>query len=63
MATHSSLLAWEIPLSEEAGGLWYIGLQLSTCHNKGFKSQLPYLHTHVHNSVLHSRQKVDTSAY
>ena len=36
--------------------------QLSTCHNKGCKSQLPYLHTHVHSRVFHSSQKVDTSA-
>ena len=27
MATHSSILAWRIPWTEECGGLWYIGLQ------------------------------------
>ena len=27
MATHSSILAWEIPLTEEPGGLRSIGLQ------------------------------------
>ena len=27
MATHSSILAWEIPCTEEPGGLQYIGLQ------------------------------------
>ena len=27
MATHSSILAWRIPWTEERGGLWYIGLQ------------------------------------
>ena len=27
MATHSSILTWEIPLSEEPGGLQSIGLQ------------------------------------
>ena len=27
MATHSSILAWEIPWSEERGGLQSIGLQ------------------------------------
>ena len=27
MATHSSILAWEIPWTEEPGGLEYIGLQ------------------------------------
>ena len=27
MATHSSILAWEIPRTEEPGGLWSTGLQ------------------------------------
>ena len=27
MATHSSILAWEIPLAEEPGRLQYMGLQ------------------------------------
>ena len=27
MATHSSILAWEIPWTEEPGGLWSMGLQ------------------------------------
>ena len=27
MATHSSILAWEIPLTEELGGLRSTGLQ------------------------------------
>ena len=29
MATHSSILAWEISWSEEPGGLQYMGLQKS----------------------------------
>ena len=29
MATHSSILAWEIPLTEEPGGLQSMGLQTS----------------------------------
>ena len=29
MATHSSILAWEIPLTEEPGGLQSMGLQNS----------------------------------
>ena len=29
MATHSSTLVWEIPWTEEPGGLWYMGLQKS----------------------------------
>ena len=27
MATHSSILVWEIPWTEEPGGLWSIGSQ------------------------------------
>ena len=27
MATHSSLLAWRIPWTEEPGGLWFMGSQ------------------------------------
>ena len=27
MATHSNILAWEIPLTEEPGRLWSMGLQ------------------------------------
>ena len=27
MATHSNILAWSIPWTEEPGGLWFIGLQ------------------------------------
>ena len=27
MATHSSILAWEIPWTEEPGGLWSKGLK------------------------------------
>ena len=27
MATHSSMLAWEIPWMEETGGLQYMGFQ------------------------------------
>ena len=29
MATHSSILAWEIPWTEEPGGLWCSGSQKS----------------------------------
>ena len=29
MATHSSILAWEVPWTEEPGGLWSVGSQKS----------------------------------
>ena len=31
MATHSSILAWEIPWTEESGGLQSMGLQRVGC--------------------------------
>ena len=31
MATHSSILAWEIPWTEEPGGLQSMGSQSQTC--------------------------------
>ena len=27
VATHSSILAWRVPWTEESGGLWSIGIQ------------------------------------
>ena len=39
MATHSSMLAWRIPWTEEPGGLQSVGLQSWT--------QLSDLHTHT----------------
>ena len=39
MVTHSSILAWEIPLTEESGGLEFMGLQ-RVSHNLMTKQQL-----------------------
>ena len=39
MATHSSVLAWEIPWTEEPGGLRFIGLQ---------RVRYAEEHTHMH---------------
>ena len=36
MATHSSVLAWEIPWTEEPGGLQFIGLE-RVGHDLAFK--------------------------
>ena len=41
MATHSSILAWEIPWTKEPGGLQSMGLQRTT-------EQLIHTHTHTH---------------
>ena len=42
MATHSSILAWKIPWTEEPGGLQFIRLQRVQHH-------LPTEHTYMHN--------------
>ena len=40
MATHSRILAWEIPWTEEPRGLWYMESQKSrTQNNKATKQQ------------------------
>ena len=41
MATHSSILAWEIPWTEEPGRLWSRGLQ-KVRHNLTIKQQQPF---------------------
>ena len=45
MATHSSILAWRIPWTEETGGLQSIGLQSQT--------RLKWLSTHVRTLYMH----------
>ena len=40
MATHSSILAWEIPWTEETGGLQSMGLQ-RVGHNLATNTTLP----------------------
>ena len=42
MATHSSILAWRSPWTEEPGGLQSTGLQVSNTHT----------HTHTHASLF-----------
>ena len=46
MATHSSILAWRIPWTEEPGGLQSIGLQ-RVGHNLATKQQQNYFLQHV----------------
>jgi len=38
--THSNILAWKIPWTEEAGGLYSIGLQ-KVRHNKELDNNIP----------------------
>ena len=50
MATHSSILAWKIPWTEEAGGLQSMGSQSQT----GFST-----HTQAGSTVLHHALESD----
>ena len=43
MATHSSILAWEIPRTEEPGRLQSIGLQ-RVRHNLATKQEVLFMH-------------------
>ena len=45
MATHSSMLAWEISWTEEPGGLCSMGLQ-----RVRYDFVTEYIHTHTHTS-------------
>ena len=47
MATHSSILPWEIPWTEEPGGLWSMGLQKSGTQlgNNNQSKNIPYYMT------------------
>ena len=40
MGTHSNILAWKIPWTEEAGGLYSTGLQ-KVRHNKELDNNIP----------------------
>ena len=44
MATHSSILAWEIPKTEESGGLQSMGSQKSQTRLR----VCMLMHTHIH---------------
>ena len=46
MATHSSVLGWRIPWTEEPGGLWSMGLQKGWTRLNGLSMHAP-MHTHV----------------
>ena len=50
MSTHSSILAWRIPWTEDPGGLhpW-------VCKESDMTEQLSHTHTHTHTVVYHSQ--------
>ena len=46
MASHSSILAWEIPWTEESGGLWSTGSRKSQAqlsHETSFQKRVRYI--------------------
>ena len=49
MATHSSILAWEIPGAEEPGGLQSMGLQ--RVGHEWATNSFTHTHTHTHTHV------------
>ena len=54
MATHSSILAWEIPWTEELGGLQSMGLQESD------KTERLKHHHHHHHTLYFKIQETGT---
>ena len=46
MATHSSILAWEIPWTEEPGGLQSMGLQRAR-HDQAHTNTHTHIHIHI----------------
>ena len=52
MATHSSILAWRIPWTEEPGGLQYMGSQRVGC-------DWVHTHTHTHTQDFESGSEED----
>ena len=53
MATHSSILAWSIPWTEEPGGLKSMGSQ-----ELDMTEQLTHTHTHTHTHTLLRKLKL-----
>ena len=56
MATHSNILAWRIPWTEEPGGLQSIGLQRVE-HNWSDLTRITYLKCWKYRSLVSSPQK------
>ena len=52
MATHSSILAWEISCTEEPGGLQSTGLQSQTHTHTQTDHTHTHTHTHTHSFIL-----------
>ena len=68
MATCSSILAWEIPWTEELGGLQSMGSQKSWIQLHNLKNKIESIFGYLRNRTLieasmkpHSRQAVECS--
>ena len=66
MATHSSILAWRIPWTEEPDGLQSMGLQtirhnITTEHTHRHNSKGRGTHTHTHTHTHRSRSVMSNS--
>ena len=53
IAIHSSILAWEIPWTEEPGGLWSMELKRIR-HDLAIKQQYSHTHTHTRTHTTSS---------
>ena len=66
MATHSSILAWEIPWTEEPGGLQSMGSQrvgATTTQDRATKCQHARARTHTHTHThTHTRRVSHTTS-
>ena len=49
MATHSSILIWRIPWTEEHGGLQSLGLQRVEHDWRQFSTHAIYIHIYIYN--------------
>ena len=57
MATHSSILAWVIPWTEEIGGLQSMGSQ-RVRHDSATEHARAHTHTHTHTPQGKSREQL-----
>ena len=51
MATHSSILAWDIPRTEEPGGLWSMELQRVGQDERLSTAQVPQWSLHADKPI------------
>ena len=69
MATHSSILAWRIPWTEESGGLQSMesqrvgrnGSNLAHTHNLHYSHTSKYIYIYAHGSILYNSEKLKTT--